>query len=269
MQTLPSTIDIITHLFVQVDDRLGQLHQHPLAKLHPSETVTLGMLFALKGSSFKAFYRWLCRDYRALFPTLPERSRLSRLITQYAAFSADFLGDPSFFVVMDSYPIELLHPRRAGRAKYSLAKKSKDKGRWSVGIKWCCVLNDFGEVVNFGWMPMNRHDQVFYPLASALRGQAVVLADWGYRSADKTNVPDNLKLCKKGSWNERMQVETALSLLTRVMNLKRMDHRREAYLTAHLAYVAAVFNVLLAWSRELFGWVGEDAFKMHLATFSL
>ncbi|AZI45092.1 hypothetical protein EHF33_19635 (plasmid) [Deinococcus psychrotolerans] len=116
---------------------------------------------------------------------------------------------------------------------------------------------------------MNRHDQVFYPLVKAVGEQAIVLADWGYRSAEKTLVPANLKLCKKGTWNERMQVETAFSLLTRVVNLKRMDHRREAYLTAHLAYVAAVFNVLLAWSREWFGWVSEDVFKMHLATFSL
>ncbi|AZI45093.1 hypothetical protein EHF33_19640 (plasmid) [Deinococcus psychrotolerans] len=77
MQTLPSTVDIITHLFVQIDDRLGGLGQHPLSKLHPSEIVTLGMLFGLKCIGFKAFYRWLSRDYLALFPRLPERSRLS------------------------------------------------------------------------------------------------------------------------------------------------------------------------------------------------
>ena len=266
---LPSTVDIITHLFVQVDDQLTDVGTHPLSKLHPSEIVTIGMLFGLKGTGFKAFYRWLSRDYSTLFPTLPERSRLSRLITQYAALCADFLGKPSFFVVMDSYPIELIHPKRQGRAKRSLAKKSKDKGRWSVGIKWCCVLNDLGEVVNFGWMPMNCHDQVFYPLAQGLNDQAVVMADWGFRSADKSSIPSSLKLCKKGTWNVRMQVETALSLVTRVMHLKHLDHRRETYLTAHLAYVSAVFNLLLAWSRELFGWKDEDAFKMHIASFSL
>lgn len=242
---------------------------HPLAKLHPSEIVTLGMLFALKGTGFKAFYRWLSRDFLPLFPTLPERSRLSRLITQFSALCADFLGEPSFFVVLDSYPIELKHPRREGRAKASLARKSKDKGRWSVGIKWCAALNAQSEVVNFGWVSMNQHDQVFYPLVRSFNEVSIVLADWGFRSADKDAVPACLKLCKKGTWNERMQVETALSLLTRVMNLKRMDHRREAYLTAHLAYVAAAFNLLLAWSRQLFGWQGEEAFKMHLATFSL
>lgn len=267
--TLPPTTDIITHLFVRVDDQLGPVPRHPLAKLHVSEIVTLGLLFGLKGTGFKGFYRWISRDYRSMFPNLPERSRLSRLITKYAALCADFLGTPSFFTIIDCYPIELLHPRREKRAKHSLAKKSKDKGRWAVGIKWCGVINDFGEIVNFGWQPMNRHDQVFYPLVSALNGQSIVMGDWGFRSAKKDTIPDNLKLCKKGTWNVRMQVETAFSLVTRIMNLKHMDHRQEAYLTAHLAYVSAVFNILLAWSRELFGWTGDDAFKMHLASFSL
>ena len=170
---------------------------------------------------------------------------------------------------MDSYPIELLHPIREGRAKLTLAKKSKDKGRWAVGIKWCCAINDLGEVVNFGWSPMNRHDQVFYPLVSSLHDQSIVLADLGFSSADKTAVPDNLKLCKKGTWNVRMQIESAFSMLACVMHLKSMDHRREPYLTAHLAYVAAVFNLLIAWSRNLFDWNGDQAFNMHIASFSL
>lgn len=227
------------------------------------------MLFALKGTGFKTFYRWIKRDFLPLFPQLPERSRLSRLITKFSALCADFLGEPSFFTVLDSYPIELIHPCRQGRAKTSLAKKSKDKGRWSVGIKWCVAINDQSEIVNFGWTTMNCHDQVFFPLITAFNEKTIVLADWGFRSADKTSIPSCLKLCKKGTWNERMQVETAFSVLTRIMNLKHMDHRREAYLTAHLAYVAGVCNLLLTWSRELFNWKGPDAFRMHLATFSL
>lgn len=122
MQTkLPSTEDIITYCFVQVDDKLSFVPSHPLSKLHPSEIVTLGLLFALKGVGFKAFHRWVLHDHLALFPNLPERSRLSRLITTYAGLCSEFLGDCSFFTVMDSYPIELIHPRREGRAKNSLA----------------------------------------------------------------------------------------------------------------------------------------------------
>jgi hypothetical protein len=35
--------------------------------------VTIGLLFALKGGHFRAFYRWLKRDFDALFAGLPER----------------------------------------------------------------------------------------------------------------------------------------------------------------------------------------------------
>lgn len=179
------------------------------------------------------------------------------------------MAQPSFFTVLDSYPIETIHPRRAGRSPNQLGRKSKDKGRWSVGLKLCWIVNDTGAVVNFGWSSMNAPDQIFHGLAQRLEGQSVVLADWGFRS--KTGVPDNLKLCKKGTWNERMQVETALSMVTRVLNLKHMEHRVSHYVTAHLAYALTVYNLLLEFSRELLGWVDcpEKRFRMSIAHFSL
>ena len=100
-----------------------------LSKLHLSEVVTLGCLFALKGRSFLAFYRWLKRDFLTLFPQLPERSRLQRLLEKYAFWCVDFLAQPSFFTVIDSYPIETIRPCREGRSPNQLGRKSKDKGR--------------------------------------------------------------------------------------------------------------------------------------------
>src|SRR6266704_613386 len=77
------TLDFITALFCQVDDHLPGIPKHPHANLWPSEIVTLGLLHALKGGGNRAFYRWLTRDYRALFPQLPERTRLFRLFTTH------------------------------------------------------------------------------------------------------------------------------------------------------------------------------------------
>src|SRR4029077_12060138 len=80
-QTLPgteehmTTIDFITALFSQVDEPMRAMPKHPEAHLWPSEVVTLGLLHALKGGGDRAFYRWLTRDYRALFSRLPERSK--------------------------------------------------------------------------------------------------------------------------------------------------------------------------------------------------
>jgi hypothetical protein len=70
---------VITALFYEVDEQLRAIPKHPEAPLWPSEVVTLGLLHALKGGGNRAFYRWLTRDYRALFPQLPERTRLFRL----------------------------------------------------------------------------------------------------------------------------------------------------------------------------------------------
>src|SRR5882672_12682968 len=74
-ESMTTTIDCITALFCEVDDHLAGLPKHPDARLWPSEVVTLGLLHALKGVGNRAFYRWLTRDYRALFPRLPERTR--------------------------------------------------------------------------------------------------------------------------------------------------------------------------------------------------
>jgi hypothetical protein len=74
-----TTVDFITALFYEVDEQMGTIPKHPEAHLWPSEVVTLGLLHALKSVGNRAFYRWLTRDYRSLFPHLPERTRLFRL----------------------------------------------------------------------------------------------------------------------------------------------------------------------------------------------
>ena len=132
-----TTEDIIIHIFVEVDDQMPELRKHPQAKLYPSELVTIGILFALKGGGFRAFYRWLKRDYDALFAGLPERSRLQRLLKAHQDWCEVLLAKPSFFTVVDSYPIELLFPIRQGRSERQVGKKGRDKGRWSIGIKFC------------------------------------------------------------------------------------------------------------------------------------
>ncbi len=76
--------------------------KHPEAKLSPSEVVTLALLFAIKGGGMRAFYRWLTRDYRPLFPHLPERTRLARLFKTHTAWTARFMAVPTVLGVADS-----------------------------------------------------------------------------------------------------------------------------------------------------------------------
>lgn len=130
-----------------MDEQLPPLSKHPQAKLYPSELVTVGILFALKGGHFRAFYRWLKRDYDALFAGLPERSRLLRLLKTHQTWDELLLAQPSFFTVIDSYPIELIFPVREGRSCKQIGKKVGTKAALCVGLKLCWLLNDKGKVV--------------------------------------------------------------------------------------------------------------------------
>lgn len=262
-----TTDDIILHIFYQVATSMPNLPRHPQAKLYPSELVTIGILFALKGGYFRAFYRWLKRDYGDWFGegTLPERTRLQRLLKSHQDWCNLLMADPTFFTVIDSYPIELIFPIRQNRSPQQVGKKGKDKGRWSVGIKFCWLLNDFCRVVAWDWATMNVNDKHFNPLVEPLIGKTIVLADYGFR--DREGVPENMKICKKGTWNGRMFVETALSLITVVCDLKRIRHRLAVYIQTRLAFVSAMFNVL----QNLFHSFHPDAdpFTLSIAEFSL
>jgi len=132
-----STVDFITALFYEVDEQLRAIPKHPEARLWPSEVVTLGLLHALKGVGNRAFYRWLTRDYRTLFPQLPERTRLFRLFKTHQDWTQAFLAAPTVLGVIDTYGIELIHPMREGRSPQQIGRKGLSNHRWIVGGKLC------------------------------------------------------------------------------------------------------------------------------------
>lgn len=260
-----TTEDIIIHIFYLVDEQMKDVKRVPQTHLYPSEIVTIGILFALKGGHFRAFYRWLDRDYAPLFAGLPDRTNLQRLLRTHQEHCDKLLADTTLFSVTDSYPIELLFPIRQGRSKQQIGKKNKDKGRWSIGIKLCWLVNPLGRVIGWQWATLNRPDQDFHPLLATQDGNTIVLADLGFRCKDGS--PDHLKLCPKGTWNERMLIETIFSMLTVVCKAKKMHHRLQAYLEARLAYMAAMFNVLLTLFHQLHP--DADPAKLSIAEFSL
>ena len=158
---MTTTIEFITALFCQVDDQLAGLPKHPEAHLWPSEVVTLGLLHALKGGGNRPFYRWLTRDYRPLFPRLPERTRLFRLLKTHQDWTQAFLAAPTVLGVIDTYGIELIHPMREGRSPQQIGRKGVSNHRWMVGGKRCLVLNQplQGVVCAIGGGPRPRHLQ--------------------------------------------------------------------------------------------------------------
>ena len=144
---MTTTIEFITALFYHVDEKLHAIPTHPKAHLWPSEVVTLGLLHALKGVGNRPFYRWLTRDYRPLFPSLPERTRLFRLFMTHQDWTQAFLAAPTVLGVIDTYGIELIHPMREGRSPQQIGRKGLSNHRGIVGGKLCLLLNQWGLIV--------------------------------------------------------------------------------------------------------------------------
>lgn len=190
-----TTIDFITELFCRIDDVLTDVPKHAQAVLCPSEVVTIAFLLAIKGVGNRAFYRWLARDYQALFPKLPERTRLFRLFQSQRALTARFLAAPSLLGVIDAYGIELIHPMREGRSAAQIGRKGVSNHRWIVGGKLCLLLNHLGLVVGWACDTANVADNTFQPLAGQFEEQMMVFADTGLHVA--TGDPVNLSSCKE------------------------------------------------------------------------
>jgi len=260
-----TTTDFITELFYRVDNELGDA-KHPLARLYASEVVTLALLYALKGAGPRAFWRWLIRDYRPMFPNLPDRTRLFRLFNSHRHYIDRFLAEPSLLGVIDSYGIELLHPIREGRSDKQIGKKGKSNKRWIVGGKLCYLLNHLGLIVDWTCDTANVYDgSAFQQLVDEVADQMVVFSDTGFEKKDW--LPPNLRLCKRGEWNVRMVVETVLSMLTYVCDFKRSRHKVWDYFETKVGFTMALFNILVQWH----GFQPDDTgfVQLSIAEFSL
>lgn len=207
------------------------------------------------------------RDYRPLFPSLPERTRLFRLFVAHQEWADRFLADPTILGVADSYGIEVLHPHREQRRprRGRIGRKGLSNHRWIVGGKLAVVLNKWGLVCGWSADTATVHDSAFQPLVARFAEAMIVLADGNFARADGN--PPNLKVCPRGTWNDRVLVETTFSMLTLVCHLKKVPHRARRYFTMRLAYTLALFNVLVQWDGLPLDELGQA--HRSLAQFSL
>jgi hypothetical protein len=260
-----SDLDFITELFCRIDDLMKNIEKHPLSKLYPSEIVTIAFLFALKGVSNRAFYRYLIKNWKSVFPNLPSRIRLFRLFVTHMEWTDHFLAEPTILGVIDTYGIELIHPIREGRSAKQIGKKGISNHRWIVGGKLCFVVNQYGLVVAWDCGTANVSDNTFQPLVKKYEDEMIILSDNAFHSAGGD--PSNLKICPRGKWNSRMVVETVLSMLTLVCHFKKVMHRKWVYFQTRLGFTMALFNFLVQWNGlqpDEYGFV-----PLSIAQFSL
>src|SRR2546427_2571709 len=226
MEDPMATVDFITALFSHVDEQMRAVPKHPEAHLWPSEVGTLGLWHALKGVGNRAFYRWLTRDSRGLFPRLPERTRLLRLFRTHQDWTQAFWAAPTVLGVIDTYGIEVIHPMREGRSPQQIGRKGLSNHRWIVGGKLCLLLNQWGLIVAWECATANVADNTFQWLIRQFEERMIVLSDTAFHAAEGD--PANLKLCQRGEWQDRLLVETVLSMLTLVCHFKKIIYHPQS-----------------------------------------
>jgi hypothetical protein len=182
-----------------------------------------------------------------LFPKLPERTRWFRLFNSHQKWDDLFLVAPTLSGVIDGFGIELIHPRREGRSPQQIGKKGLSNKRWIVGGKLCLLLNHVGLVVDWAVDTANVYEgTAFQHLVDNVSEQMLVFADPGFVKRDWN--PPNLKICTKGTWNDRMMIESVLSMLTRVCHFKKVGHRVWSYFKSRVGWTMALFNILVQWN---------------------
>ncbi len=219
-----TTEDFIIDLFCRVDDRMNNVPNHSQAAPWPSELVTIGLLFAVKGVGQQAFYRWLRRDPARWFPRRSERTRRFRRLKTHWQWAQMVLAEPSLLGVIDSDGVERIHPGRRGRNPKAWVRPGISNHRWIVGGQRCLALNHIGQVIGWAWATANAHDTGCHPRVERFKDQCVMLADTGFHAAEGD--PPNLKLCPRSRWNNRMLVETVYSMLTVVSHTKKLNNHR-------------------------------------------
>lgn len=263
-----NTSDFIIELYCKIDDNLPKKivdKKHKQRSLSPSEIITIGLLFSVKGIKCRGFYRWLFNNYKHFFPRLPDRTNLFRLMNTFSKYTKEFMSVETIFGVADSYVLELIHPRRENRTKSQIGKKGKSNHRWVVGVKICPILNKFGLIVDYDIKTANVCDNNFQPLIKKYDGTMIVFVDSNFKKKDDN--AKNIVFCKKRELNDRMVVETIFSMINNLCNFKKVFHRKWKYLKSRVAYTLALFNILALWN----GLDENDAgfFKLSIANFSI
>ncbi len=157
-----------------------------------------------------------------------------------------FLAPPTLLGIVDSYGFELIHPLRDGRSPAQIGRKGLSNHRWIVGCKLCLLVNQWGGIVGWLGAPDHVHDTRFQPLIALFQDQMLVLSDSGFHPREGD--PPNLKLCPRGTWNDRMLIETVFSMLTLVSHFKQITQRVMEYVLARLAFTVTAFNLLIQWN---------------------
>jgi Transposase DDE domain len=151
----------------------GQRQRMRLTQLHPSEIMTLLILFQQSHyRTFKAYdTEYVYRHLHSEFPALVSYQRFVELmptvLVPLVAYLHTHLGQCTGISFIDSTPLAVCHNARihSHRVFDGRAARGKTSVGWFYGFKLHLVVNDQGELLAFCLTPGNVDDRHPVPLS--------------------------------------------------------------------------------------------------------
>jgi len=249
---------IITQVFVCVDDIIRHLpvdkQPGPQGDLSLSEILTLMVLHPLlkPGYHLKRFVSWMKANYRYLFPTLVEYSRITRLFNQAQEFLVVLMqklsNTDSFGLVADGTALPVMHVRRGPYAKsFRDARKVKcaSKNEWYWGFLLELVIDQKGQIAFFSVgtaAECKELGNILEDLANRW-----VLCDRGYPGREWHEhlwLDKQIKIKMTGG-KERSWIENVIGVLKCKLGLDRIRVRKTPALLARVSAILVAYNLAL------------------------
>ena len=241
--------DFILIVFVIIDDlykkyapsAISRRRRIASAKMSDSEIITISICGEILGfDSENAWFNYIDKNYRHLFPNLCSRSRFNRIrqnllhLTNILFQKLQYIFDSfdSAYYIVDSFPLPVC---KFGRAKYCSSFKGiadygvcASKKETYFGFKVHAMTTPEGFITNYEITPANIDDRLAIRDLTFGKANITIIADKGYIDKNLTNdlKRQNINLLtlkrsnSKNKWpkamqrlifNKRRRIETTFS----------------------------------------------------------
>lgn len=280
--------DLILVIFVLVDDLYKKVAPKAVKKrpninkaiLSDSEVITIALCGEILGiDSEKAWYSFVKKNYRHLFPKMCDRSQFNRtrrnlMQVMNLIFTQIATNFENEVLIVDSFPLEVC---KFGRAKF--CKSFRDEGatysfnaskkETFFGYKVHAITTSEGAVKLFEITPANVDDRKgLEDFSAVLPVNSIVIADKGYQSHNlEKNLADIgislLALRRNNSiqnysanfrqmiFKMRRRIETDFSQLSTQFNIERVLAKKFQGLCVRILTKFLAFNLCLFIMRNL------------------
>ena len=279
--------DFILVIFVLVDDlykkvapdNIKQRRNIDKALLSDAEIITIALCGEIMGiDSENAWYSFVKKNFRHLFPKMCDRSQFNRTRRNLSAVTdqifvevANTFEDEIF--ITDSFPLEVCKFGRAHFCKTfrdsgATYSKNPSKKQTYFGYKVHvlttlygaikafeitaanaderCALYDLSQVINFRCVILGDKGYVSEPLENTLKEQGQILLALKRKNAREPHPEDLQRMIFK----TRRRIETTFSQLTEQFNVERVLAKSFAGLCVRLLTKMLAFNLCILLSQS-------------------